>query len=272
MKSFYKVLFLVPAIMLTLLFSCREHAKTPATAKALFGLHIHTYIDTNLVSTGLSASTEYAQEYPDHNGRWMNITCANVYLSNIALHSATTGQWYTIPGSVMLKRMEIEEYPIDSVPVDTYDDLRFTIGLGSALNNGVPSAYNTTTGPDTVLSANETAMYAGPGSGYYFLSFSGYIDTTAGHNNPTHGIPFNYQLAGDTFVVSPPAASGGNSFPIIPNVPGAQYVHIVFDYGKLLQSFPITAPVNQKTILPTPVLDSLPHMIRYECSTPNGIC
>jgi hypothetical protein len=239
-------------------------------------LHLHTYIDTNLVSTGLG-SAEYTQEFPDHNGRWMNITYANVYITNVGLHSHTTGNWYTIPGSILLKRLENEVYIIDSVPTDTYDNVRFTFGLGSALNSSPPSSYSTSMGPDTVLSIIESAMYASATNGYYFMYLAGNIDTSSAHNL-NHPIPFIYQIAGDTALISPPTASGGNSFSIIPTSQfgGPQLVHIIFDYGKLLQSFPITAPTNVNTFttpaLATPVLDSIPGMFRYECSVPNGDC
>jgi hypothetical protein len=271
MKNNYKFLLLIPVIMLILLFGCRKPASTTTQQKAFFGVHLHTYIDTNLVSTGLSANTEYAQWFQDHNGRWMNITTANVYFTNVGLHSATTGQWYTLQGTIRMKRMEYEEYDLDSVPVDTYDNVRFTVGLGPGYNNNPPSYYSGAGIPatDSVLSTSESVMYANPG--YYFLYLTGNVDTSAGHNL-IHPIPFSYQLAGDTFQVSPPTAAQGNSFSIIPNVPGAQLVHIIFDYGKLLQSFPITSPVNIKSTTPTPVLDSIPGMFRYECSVPNGDC
>ena len=270
MKSNYKFLLLILVLMLVILFGCRQPAAKTIAQKALFGLHLHTSIDTNQLATGLNPG-EYSQEFQGPNGQWINITNANIYLTNVGLHSTTTGQWYTIPGSILLKRLENEEYSIDSVPVDTYDDIRFTVGLNSSLNSGAPSSYSTTSGPDTVLSNNESALYAGTGNGYYFVTLTGNIDTSALHNL-NHPIPFTYQLAGDTFQVSPPSASSGNTFSIIPGVPGAQFVHIIIDYGKLLQSFPITAPVNIRTTTPTPMLDSIKTIFFYECSTPNGDC
>ena len=270
MKTNFKLLLLIPVLMLIVLFGCRKPATKTATQKALFGLHLHTSIDVNQLATGLSTG-EYSQVFQDKNGRWVNITNADIYLTNVGLHSATTGQWYTIPGSILLKRLENEEYSIDSVPVDTYDNLRFTVGLNSSLNSSAPSSYSSTSGADTVLSNNESALYAGANQGYYFLTITGNIDTSAAHNL-NHPIPFTYQLAGDTFQISPPAASGGNTFSIIPGVPGAQFVHIIVDYGKLLQSFPITVPVILKTTSPTPQLDSIKNIFLYECSTPDGVC
>lgn len=273
MKNSIKLLLLVPVIMLAVLFGCRKPASNTPVQKAYFGLHLHTYVGPNLVNTGDSV---YQQWYQDANGRWMNITNAFVYFTNVGLLSTTTNQWVTLQGSIRLKRMEYEEYDLDSVPVDTYDNVRFTVGLGPQFNNNTPSYYSTTSGlpaNDSVLSQTEAAMYAGPpaSNGYYFMYLTGKVDTSA-TNNRNHVFPFSYQLAGDTFQVSPPSAAQGNTFSILPNVPGAQLVHIIFDYGKLLQSFPITAPVNIKSTVPTPVLDSIPGMFRYECPTPNGNC
>jgi len=268
----FKILVGTIVLVVIVLIGCREPRGSIAE-KGLFGLHLHAYIDTNLVLTGQGAN-EYSQEFQDHYKRWMNITTANVYITNVGLHSQTSGNWYTIPGSILMKRLEQELYIIDSVPTDTYDNVRFTVGLGSAFDS-ISRLNISPASPDSVLAS--PLMYAGAGKGYYIMYLAGNIDTSSGHQliNP---IPFTYQIAGDTMVVSPPAASGGNTFSIIPasQFQGPQLIHIILDYGKLLESFPITVPTNVNTFttpaLAAPVLDSIPGMFRYECSVPTKDC
>ncbi len=257
MKSNYKLIFPLILFLIALAFGCRKPAATTAQT-GIFGLHIHTYVDTNSFEPGLG-SGEYTQEFPDADGRWINITRANIYVSNVGLHSKTSGNWYTIPGSILLKRLESEIYNIDTVPADTYDNVRFTIGVTSSLNSQSPSSFSTTSGADTVLSANENLMYAGSGKGYYYLYLTGNYDTSSAHNG-TKLVPFSYQLYGDTLQVSPASASGSNDFTILPvsSAPGPQLLHIIFDYGKLLKT--------------TPQISNIRGMIRYECSTPDGDC
>ena len=274
-KNNYKKFIFITMAAIFFITGCHKVEQTNPVA--LFGLHIHTSIGDSQINPYSSLGEPlYQQEYPDSNGRYEYFTQANLYLSNISLHSTTKG-WYTIPGSLILQRIESEIYVVGNVPADTYDNVRFTVGLGTTLNN---SAAATTAGPDTVLSVasnNEGIMHSGSANGYYFLSLMGFVDTSAAHSN-SNPIPFSYQLggAGDTVQVSPQPASGTNIFTLAPNIPGAQLVHLMVDYGKLLQSFPITAPTNVNSFTTpgsaAPVWNLVPGIIRYECSVPNGNC
>ena len=114
LQNSFKILVCTAGLIGIILVGCRK-PENSGTQKGVLGLHFHTYVDTNTFETGLG-SAEYSQEFPDHNGRWMNITTANMYITNISLHSSTSGNWYTIPASIMMKRMENEVYIIDSVP------------------------------------------------------------------------------------------------------------------------------------------------------------
>ena len=277
----YKIIPLTIAIMVIVLIGCRKPAPgNTSTQMAYVGLHLHTYIGDSIISPGVDPSVGvtnvYDQEWHDAAGRYEFLTMANVYISNVAFYSSTKKQWYTMPGSLLMKRIENEEFNIDSVPADTYDSVRFTVGLGPDYDSKAPSSYSTnpSSGADTVLSTNESFMYGGSSNGYYFMNIAGNVDTSALHNG-TGLIPFAYGLGapGDTLQVTiPPTAT--NSFQILPNLPGAQLVHIIFDYGKLLQSIPITTPTN--IAAPNgnwmPVWNNVPGMFRFECSSPNQDC
>ena len=276
-RNYGKVFILVLAAFVLILSGCHKDKNPTPQATAYFGLHLHTAInDSQVVPPVLNIYV------PDSLGRVEQFYHAQFYMTNISLHSATTNSWYVMPNTYILKREENEEYDLGNVPADNYDDVRFTVGLGPSLNSGSPTGYNAA-GPDTVLSAMESFMYFGSGLGYKFLSVAGVVDTT--HNNSgTNLIPFSYDLGanGDTVVVTMPV----NAFTLQPsaNVGGnVQLVHIVCDYGYLLQNVPIVSnpasrTVNTNGAAPQPgsiaaqIWARIVGMFTYECSAPNGDC
>ncbi len=243
--------------------------------QALVGLHFHTYIDTNLVDPFLYPT----QGFADSLGRLEHLSAAQFYVTNLSFRNKSSQVWYTIPGSVFLKRISNEVYPVGSIPAGTYDAIGFTIGLGNSLNSQSPSAFSTTTGADTVLSATEQstmwgsamAGMTGTPSGYTFINVIGY--DSADH------LPFSYQIGGygDTVQVTLPYPAG---FTIGANEPSVlQLVHVIADYGKLLQTIRPMTPSNTNSTFygpnPAPAnstLNNIVNMFRYECPVPNGDC
>jgi hypothetical protein len=276
-KNYIKVFFLALVALLFIISGCTKVKPTPTATTAYFGLHLHTAINDSQIAP--SSLNVYI---PDSLGRVEQFYHAQFYMTNISLHSTSTNSWYVIPNTYILKREENEEYDLGNVPADNYDDVRFTVGLGPSLNNGSPATY-TTTGTDSVLSSLESFMYFGSGEGYKFLSVAGVVDTT--HNNSgTNLIPFSYDLgaSGDTVVVTLPV----NPFTLQPsaNVGGnVQLVHIVCDYGYLLQNVPIVSTPAARNIstngtTPQPgsvaaqIWARIVGMFTYECSTPTKDC
>jgi hypothetical protein len=249
--------------------------QTNGSPQALVGLHFHTYIDTNLVDPVLYPT----QWFQDSLGRLEHLSAAQFYVTNLSFHNKSSQQWYTIAGSVFIKRISNEVYPVGNIPAATYDAISFTVGLGNALNSQSPSAFSTTTGYDTVLSTTEQAVMWGSGmagmssmpSGYTFMNVQGY--DSADH------IPFSYQVGGygDTVNITLPYPAG---FTIAANEPSTlQLVHVIADYGKLLQTVrPINSTNNNSSFYGvTPgtansIWSNIIKMFRYECPVPNGDC
>ena len=123
-----------------------------------FGLHLSTQIDTNTVAVE-------GQLYPDHNGRLMAINDARFYISSVSLQK-TDGSWYTIPGSLLLKTYEKQDYNITSVvPSGNYSAIKFYVGLDSLTNAINPAVDSNATNQDSVLSSTlEPNMYFGAGN------------------------------------------------------------------------------------------------------------
>ena len=242
---------------------------------ATVGLHMHTSIDT--VQIDPLASNLF---YTDSNGRMERLTLAQMYITNVSFRNKASQQWYTIANSIILKRIQNELYPIGSIPAGTYDAVRLTVGLDNSLNSAMPSSYSPTIGPDTVLSVNEQAVMwlshmagiTGVASGYTFANVQGY--------DSTNHVAFSYQMGGygDTAVITLPYTAG---FTIQANQPQAvQYIHIIADYGKLLQNINfVTAPTGSfYSTNPTNVTNAsnawsnIINIFRYECLVPNGDC
>jgi hypothetical protein len=269
-KNLYKALPIV-GILLIIGFGCC-HKTTQTTPTALFGFHMHTYIGDSAL-----LGPQENELVADSNGRLMSLSYAQFYITSISLHSSTTNKWYTIPNSLMMKRVEYEEYVIGNVPADSYDDIKFTVGLNNTLNSGAPSSYPTS-GADSVLSTAESFMYYGAGQGYKFMALAGMVDTSSSHNG-SGKVPFNYSFGGngDTVVITLPM----EAFSMAPNLQGVQLVHVIADYGKLLQNINMNNPANwngntygtgSQPATATTIMQSVINMFRYECTSPTTQC
>ncbi|MDB5282717.1 MAG: hypothetical protein JWO06_1792 [Bacteroidota bacterium] len=253
-KIYISVLAATAITCLFILSACHHSKDTPAAGQ--FGLHLHTQIDTNEVDLG----TFYGEP---HSTLWkaMSLNYAQFYISGVSLQK-TDGTWYDIPGSMVLKRYELEEYYVASVPSGNYTSVRFYVGLDSATNATNPSQHNSSA--DSILAATESFMYFGAGQGYKFMSLSGAIRL-----GTTDSIPFDYQIGGNSN--RPLITMPLKNFTVLPNQ--IEYSHIWCDYGRLLEGITIngstnnignsygTAPqINTATL----VADSIQNMFYYE--------
>lgn len=248
--------------------------------QALVGLHFHTFIDTNLVDPVVYT----VEAFPDSLGRVEHLSVAQFYVTNLAFRNKSSQQWYTIPNSIILKRIDNEIYPVGNIPAGTYDAVQFTIGLGNTLNSQTPSYYtgnSSLPAADSVLSTTEQQAMFGSSmagtsnmaaiSGYTFMNVQGY--------DSLDHIAFSYQIGGygDTVQITLPYGAG---FTIAANQPNVlQLIHLEADYGKLLQTL---RPINTNnsnssfySIQPAPansLWQNIIRMFRYECPVPNGNC
>jgi hypothetical protein len=273
MKIISNIKFSIIIALIFLVSACHQ-VSTNNTPMAYIGLHMHTSIDTTQVDPVLYGF------YPDSLGRLEALSLAQMYVSNVSVRNKSSQQWYTIANSIMLKRIQNELYPIGNVPAGTYDAVRFTIGLGNTLNSRTPSWYPLTGSADTVLSTTEQAVMwlsnmagmSGSPSGYTFANIQGY--------DSTDHVAFSYQLGGygDTAVVIMPYAAGFTFAADQPQV--VQYLHIIADYGKLLQNINLSAHPRGSFYSTTPaevtnaanVWTNIVNIFRYECPAPNGDC
>ncbi len=279
MKKLIVIKSSIVALAFALMVMTGCHQVNNTTPLALVGLHFHTFIDTNLVDPVLY-STQY---FPDSLGRSEVLTTAQFYLTSLSFRNKSNQQWYTIPNSIILKREQNELYPVGNIPAATYDAIAFTVGLGNNLNYQDPSYYtgnSSLPSADSVLSTTEQAVMwlsnmsgmTGMASGYTFMIVQGY--------DSTDHTPFSYQIGGfgDTVRIILPYAAG---FTIAPNEPSTlQPIHVIADYGKLLQFIHLNTASNGCFYSTTPAnitnaanaWNYIIRMFRYECPTPNGSC
>jgi hypothetical protein len=274
MKNIISNKIILAALLISLMIGgCKQVNNTNPTA--YIGLHMHTSIDTTQVDPALSNVF-----LPDSLGRLESLSLAQMYVTNVSFRNKSTQQWYTISNSIILKRIQNELYPVGNVPAGTYDAVRFTIGLGNTLNSHTPSWFSAASGADTVLSTTEQAVMWGSGmagmsgmaSGYTFANVQGY--------DSTDHVAFSYQLGGygDTAVITLPYTAG---FTLQANEPQVvQYIHIIADYGKLLQNINLAANPRgsfystnpQEVTNATNAWNNIIRIFRYECPVPNGDC
>ena len=248
----------IASAVLMILFFLSGCSKKEVTQFGQFGLHLSTQIDTNTVAVE-------GQLYPDHNGRLMAINDARFYISSVSLQK-TDGSWYTIPGSLLLKTYEKQDYNITSVvPSGNYSAIKFYVGLDSLTNAINPAVDSNATNQDSVLSSTlEPNMYFGAGEGFKFFYFSGYILPSGSHSP----VAVNYQIGGNANRQL--VTMSGLNFTVSQG--RVHFVSIVCDYGKLFEgitisnslngngnSFGNTAQANTATL----VADSIPNMFSY---------
>lgn len=259
MKSIKTNLYLASAFICAILFfaACKKKDSTPhpiinnATAgNGTLYFHIHTNIHNTEADSGVAV-------YDSVINRQIKLTVAQFYISSIRLKKPD-GTFFPLSGVYVLKTIGQEEYLLATVPSGTYTSVSFDVGIDSATNNKQPASFP----PTSPLS--QANMYNGGwfGGTFIFMNIQGYADTSVAQSGKF--APINYQTGTDPELehVNMPA----QNFIVTNNQ--TQYVHIVADYGKLLQgvNFKTQATSNPWNNLPViqSIAANIPNMFRYE--------
>jgi hypothetical protein len=277
MKKYISSAVLIFAAVYTVMSvsSCKKTSTTTNNDQITVGFHFHSWIG----GVALDPFSYASEAYPDSLSRLLNLTIAQFYISNIAIHTTTGGWQQPKPGLIMLKRIDNETYTLGTINPGPIDTVKYTVGIGYPLNTQPPSAFSTTSPLDSVLSSKEASLMFGSAmagmtgmpSGYTFMNIQG--------RDSTDHLPLNYQLGGygDTvnIVLTYP---GGFNFS--PQLPGTEinYIHQAIDYGTLLQIFnPINSGNNNSQFYgtnPSPAnlllnaIKNNSNIIHWECSPP----
>lgn len=254
-----------------LLGSCK---KNNSSQNVLVGFHFHSWIGDSALDPSFYAT----EAYQDANHRLEYLTLAQLYLSNISVHMLN-GAWQPLTGVVIMKRIDQEQYPLGTIPSGMMDSVKFTVGLGNNLNMMLPSTF-AGLAIDSALYNNTALMWGsnmngmtGMPSGYTFINVQG--------RDSSDHLPFSYQIGGygDTANVTL-AVPGGFNFNPVYTQPGAiNFIHIVVDYGKLIQvinpmttgnnisSFYGSNPAPANTILQN-LMQNMNVIFHWECTPP----
>ena len=224
-RSVYNVIVLA-VIMIALNTGCRpDNIINPASVvdSGKFYLHLHTNVDTNEVE-------DYSTVYTTSDGRKIAVTRAQMYLSNIQLVN-TNGSTYTIPGKVILKTLETEQYFAANVPVGDYRTVKMLVGVENA------------NVADTVFNHPEMWFGAAPqADAFVFVNLQGSIDTTTNANGTIAQMqPFIYKVGGHRYnTITMP-----DHTPVY-NITKAlnTYAHITIDYNKLFTGVQLNKNTN----------------------------
>jgi hypothetical protein len=275
-KNIFPALLILLAGLTTMtVSSCKKTTATATSSQITVGFHFHSWINGVALDPFLYAQ----QAYPDSLGRILNLTTAQFYITNIAIHTTNGGWQSPQSGLVMLKRIDNETYTLGNINPGPIDTVKYTVGIGYPLNTRTPSSFSTTSPLDSVLYNTESALMFGSGmagmtgmpSGYTFMNIKG--------RDSTDHLPLNYQIGGygDTanIVLTYP---GGFSFS--PQLPAGEvnYIHQAIDYGTLLQIFnPLNSGNTNSQFYgpnPTPansILNAIKqnnNIIHWECLPP----
>ncbi len=237
--------------------SCKKKDTTPPpAANGTLGFHLHTNVDTNEVAN-------YDSVYVMTGGRKISVHFSQLYISGIQLVKPD-GSTYAVPGTIILKKQQIEPYSVGSVPSGNYTSVSFNVGLSATTNASTPASADST--------LNIPAMWLGTTvqpSGFAFVNFQGKIDTTAAANcTRPQMVSFTYKIGTNANLktVNMPT----QNFTVSPNQ--MQYVHMIIDYNKLFTGIKLSTNSNLNVIsaadnalpLATQIKNNIPLMFKYE--------
>ena len=243
--------------------SCKKK-NTPA-ATGTFYFHLHTDIDTNEVDDTTAL-------YRDATGRHFGLSVAQLYISGITVHNVN-GTMYTIPGAIVLKNIDSEQYVIGQAPVGTYDYVVFNVGLDAATNTLQPAGFST-----TGYIPNTGMWFGNTTQGYMFMKIQGFADTTTAQTG-TNLVNFSYEIGSSANLKSvtlPARGTGAYAAyaPYILSANGTNYIHLIGDYGALLSvvnfkhnnapGTDTTDTYNINPALSTTIANNIPNMFHYE--------
>lgn len=218
-------------------------------------LHLHTNIDTNEVE-------DYGTIYTTSAGRKISFNLAQLYISHIQLVKANSNL-YDIPGTMILKQQETEQYYVAKVAAGDYKAIRFYVGLDAT---NIQAA-----GVDTALNHPEMWFTNPPAGNYIYVNLQGSIDTTA---NATGTIaqmqPFVYKIGAIAGYKQIDMPEHNPVFTVLKDGPAV--VHITIDYAKLFTGLAINNHNNLSVLTPgdnvspaaNTIIANIPSMFSYE--------
>ncbi len=252
-----KILFALCSTILFLAISCKkkempiEHTQMPsAPSTAKFYLHIHTNISNTEADSGMVI-------HDTISNRNFKLTSAQFYMSAITLHK-TDGTTFTLNGVYILKTISAEIFLTGDVPAGNYSYISFDVGVDSVSNSKDPSSFPLTS------PLSQASMYNGGwfGGTFIFMNVEGFADTSI--NQTGKFASFSYQTGTDPelrHVALPP-----KQFTVVANQ--NQVIHLIADYGKLLQVVDLKANPTSNPWDNLPVIEAManniPNMFRYE--------
>jgi hypothetical protein len=211
------------AMLPVILFFCSCKKKDNSTASSIpipkgdLYFHLHTNIDIAEADSGIA--------YRDANGRKIQLNIAAFYISGIVLKKPD-GTNYSLNGVCVLKTIAQGVFMLASVPAGNYSSVSFNVGIDATTNQNSPSSYSS----GVLAMQNPNMWFGSVAQGYIFMNVQGLVDTASASNGIAN-YPFSYQLgtSGMLKAVNLPS----QAFSVVANQ--STVVHIVADYGKLLQ-------------------------------------
>lgn len=142
------------------------------------------------------------QDYTDGQGRVVNFSRAEFYLSELELvHDG--GQTMDLSSEYQLVRPNVSDHDLGMRNITTFEGINYSLGVDSATNHADPSLYPI----DHPLALQNPSMHWGWASGYRFLVLDGMVDTD-NDNIPDTG--FEMHVVGDEYLRNVSVTTSGD--------------------------------------------------------------
>lgn len=161
----------------------------------LVGANAQTNVNLKLNHYWNGEVFNYGQNYTDHDGRAVNITRVQYYLSDFDL-THDGAQTTNLPSTYILASGNITDYSLGTATLTNLEAIDFDLGIDNATNHLDPSAY---TSPDP-LAIQNPSMHWGWSAGYRFLVIEGKVDSDD-DGTPDKSFQFHV-VADDSYLTS----------------------------------------------------------------------
>ncbi|MCW3123676.1 MAG: hypothetical protein JWQ38_3168 [Flavipsychrobacter sp.] len=204
--------------------SCKKKEAGNQTATVYFD--IQSNIEGNKITYG-------SFMHDSMSGYIFSITNAQCFISGITLSNAN-GSSYTIPDAHLLVSPGGMIYLAGTAPIGTYNNISFNVGLDAATNALAPYIF-----APSGYERSSSMWYGSTTKGYNFIRLQGVYTTDGTSGTAKNGFSFDIGAAANGLLkVSLPVRGGDQipSFkPYILTAGNTQHVHLICDYGKILE-------------------------------------
>lgn len=157
----------------------------PIATNQKISFHIHNTVGNEVLV--------YDKIFTDNAGKRFKISAFKYYITNIKFIKDDGSELASTTKAILVNPL-VADYSLGEVPTGNYKGVKFYIGLDSITNHADPTMLDAS----NPLAIQTPSMHWNWNSGYIFMKFEGFSDTTA-TNNGAFDMPLVYHIGMDKY-------------------------------------------------------------------------